>query len=270
MMPRGPRLAALAAAAALALLSRAGRAQAPPGADPADVLVDASAALGSGDHRRAAALAGQIARDRRPIERKDRAEAWRVLGLAEYALGRRAEAEAAFYACLRLHPDARLDPVLVPPDVIHFFEEVRARHKAELDALRPRPKRRRWFMLNFAPPGGQLQNGETTKAWIIGSAGAALVATNITTYVFLRRWCGSAGGSSTCDDAPSTDAARTMQIVNLASGVGALGLYAYSVIDGLRGYRQRNEEAAPAPAPPVTAGVAADRDSLFITVGGGF
>jgi hypothetical protein len=270
MRSRGPRLAALAATAALVLFARAGRAQGPaPGADPADVLVEAGAALGTGDHQRAASLAGHVARDRRPIDRQDRAEAWRILGLAEFALGRRAEAEAAFYAYLKLDPDARLDPALVPPEVIHFFEEVSAKHKAELDALRPKPKRRRSMILNFVPLGGQLQNGETTKAWIIGSAGVALLATNVTTYVLLRRWCGPQVGSSTCDDGPSTGTARKLQVVNVASGVGAVALYAYSVIDGLRGYRRWKEEAA-APAPPVSAGVAADGDSLFITVGGGF
>jgi hypothetical protein len=270
LAPRPVHLAALVAAVALAL-GAASAAGAPPGADPPDILVEASTALGAGDHERAAALAGRVARDPAPIDRKDRAEAWRILGLAQHALGREAEAEAAFHAYLRLDPDARLDPALVPPDVLHFFEAVASKHKAELDALRPKPRRRRTLLLNFVPLGGQWQNGDRTKMWVIGSAGAALLATNIGTYIVLRSWCGDASGSSTCADAPSTDAARTMQIVNIAAGVGSLALYTYSVIDGIRGYRRwKAEEASPPRAPSVTFGLAGDRDWLVLTMAGGF
>jgi hypothetical protein len=268
----GPHLAAMIAAAALALaLGATGAAGAPPGADPADILVEATSALGAGEHERAAALAWRVAHDGAPIDRKDRAEAWRILGLAQHALGHEAAAEAAFHAYLRLDPDARLDPALVPPEVLHFFEGVKSNHRAELDALRPRPKRRRTFLLNFVPLGGQWQNGDRGKMWIIGSAGAVLVATNIASYVFLRDWCGGPSSSSTCGDAPSTDAARRMQIVNIASGVGALALYTYSVIDGIRGYRRwKEDESNQSRSPSLTVGLGSDHGSLVLTVGGGF
>lgn len=265
----------LAAAIVLLVLGRAAAAQ-PPGApaaapvDPTDVVVEASAALGAGEHERAATLANQVARDVRPIDRKDRAEAWRVLGLAQYALGRKADAEAAFYAYLKLDPDGRLDPALVPPDVLHFFESVERRHKTELDALRPKPKRRRSMWLNFVPLGGQWQNGDRTKMWVIGSAGAALLATNITSYALLRSWCGPPAESATCEDG-RTDDARRMQVINIASGVGLAALYTYSVIDGIRGYhRRRDEEAAPVRPQPMAVGIAGDRDSVLLTVGGAF
>ena len=262
---------ALCAAAVLALLARGALAAPPPApTDPTDVLVEASTALGAGDHERAAALSGQVAGDTRPIDRKDRAEAWRILGLAQYALGRKADAEAAFYAYLKLDPDGHLDPALVPPDVLHFFESVERRHKTELDALRPKPKRRRTMWLNFVPLGGQWQNGDRHKMWIIGSAGAALLATNITSYALLRSWCGPPGESATCDDG-RTDAARRMQVVNVVSGVGLLALYAYSVFDGFNGYRQwREEEAAQVRQQPMALGIAGDRDSVVVTVGGRF
>ena len=259
----------LAAIVAL-LLARTAAASPPPAAGPADMLVEASAALGAGDHDRAATLANQVARDGRPIDRKDRAEAWRILGLAQYALGRKADAEAAFYAYLKLDPDGRLDPALVPPDVLHFFETVERRHKTELDALRPRPRRRRSMWLNFVPLAGQWQNGDRTKMWIIGSAGAALLATNITSYALLRSWCGPPGESATCDDG-RTDAARRMQVVNIASGVGLAVLYTYSVIDGMRGYEEwRLKESAPARPQPMAVGIGGDRDSVLLTVGGRF
>jgi hypothetical protein len=264
---------ALVAAIVAVVLARTAVASpppAPPSADPTDVLVEASSALGAGEHERAATLANQVARDGRPIDRKDRAEAWRILGLAQYALGHKTDAEAAFYAYLKLDPDGRLDPALVPPDVLHFFASIERRHKTELDALRPRPTRRRSMWLNFVPLGGQWQNGDRTRMWIIGSAGAALLATNIASYVLLRSWCGPPGDSATCEDG-RTDAARRMQVVNIASGVGLAALYTYSVIDGMRGYeRWRREEATPARPQPMAVGIAGDRDSVLLTLGGRF
>ncbi len=263
----------LAAAIVALVLGRTAVAAPPPQAapaDPTDVLVEASAALGAGEHERAATLASQVARDGRPIDRKDRAEAWRILGLAQYALGHKADAEAAFYAYLKLDPDGRLDPALVPPEVLHFFESVERRHKTELDALRPKPRRRRSMWLNFVPLGGQWQNGDRAKMWIIGSAGAALLATNITSYSLLRSWCGPPGDSATCEDG-RTDDARRVQVINIASGVGLLALYTYSVIDGIHGYRQsREEEATPVRPQPMALGIAGDDDSVLLTVGGRF
>ncbi len=278
----GPVLAL--AAALLALARAAGWAGPPPGAAAADLLVEAGAALGAGEHERAAALAGRVAHDPRPIARQDRAEAWRILGLAEYALGRRDRAESSFYAYLKLDPDAHLDPALVAPEVLSVFEDVRARHAAELAALRPRPQRRRSFWLNFVPLAGQWQNGEHRKMWVMGSAGALLLGANITSYALLRSWCGNSGASATCDDPDGTnsraESARTMQVVNIASGVGFIALCAYSVVDGLNGYRRwRREESIPRQQPLVPSqpssvsidvGLAADRGALLITAEGAF
>ena len=246
---------------------------APPGA-AADVLVEAGAALGAGEHERAAALSARIARDPRPIDRQDRAEAWRILGLAQHALGRRGEAEASFYAYLKLNPDAHLDPAVVPPDAVSFFEEVRAKHQAELNALRPKPKRRRTLWLNFVPLGGQWQNGDTRKMWILGSAGLVLLGANITSYAVLRSWCGSPGGRNTCDEGTPgmpgyvdhAPAARRLQIVNIASGVGLVALYTAGVIDGIQGYRRWKEESQQQPV----LGLTADSDSVFLSVSGRF
>jgi hypothetical protein len=252
------------------------RPAAPP-ATPTDVLIQAGAALGAGEHERAATLAARVARDPRPVDRQDRAEAWRILGLAQYALGRKGEAEISFYAHLKLDPDAHLDPAVVSSETVAFFENVRAQHAAELAALRPRPARRRNIMLNFVPLGGQWQNGDRTKMWVLGSAGAVLLGVNVGSYLMLRSWCGSPGRTSTCDEGEPgmpgyqnhTDAARRMKLVNIASGVGLLAVYAYSFVDGMNGYRHWQREQLRA-QPPVTLGVSGDRDSVLFTVGGGF
>ena len=46
-----------------------------------------------------------------------------------------------------------------------------------------------------------------------------------------------------------------MQVLNIASGVGLIVLYTYSVFDGMRGYEQwRVKEAAPARPQPMAVG----------------
>jgi tetratricopeptide (TPR) repeat protein len=140
-------------------------------------------------------------------------EAWRILGLAEYQLGNKGAARAAFVQLLSIDPDQVLDPFLVPPPVVDFFDNVRAEAEPELAPLRERKKqlkeqerladeaRRRLlaeelirsgppskiiivqehiYMLNFLPFGvGQFQNGDTTKGIIIAVSQVVLGAVNL-------------------------------------------------------------------------------------------
>jgi hypothetical protein len=140
-------------------------------------------------------------------------EAWRILGLAEYQLGNKGAARAAFVQLLSIDPDQVLDPFLVPPPVVGFFDGVRVEAEPELAPLRERKKqlkeqerladeaRRRLlaeemirsgppskiiivqehiYMLNFLPFGvGQFQNGDTTKGIIIAVSQVVLGAVNI-------------------------------------------------------------------------------------------
>lgn len=140
-------------------------------------------------------------------------EAWRILGLAEYQLGNKEAARAAFLRMLSIDPDQVLDPFLVPPPVVDFFDSVRAEAEPELAPLRERKKqlkeqdrladeaRRRLlaeelirsgppskvilvqehiYMLNFLPFGvGQFQNGETTKGIIIAVSQVILGGVNL-------------------------------------------------------------------------------------------
>ena len=110
-------------------------------------------------------------------------------------------AREAFIHLLSIDPDQTLDPFLVPPPIVEFFDQVRADAEPELAPLRERKRqlqeqerlaeeaRRRLlaeehvrsgppskvvvveehiYMLNFLPFGvGQFQNGDTTKGIII-------------------------------------------------------------------------------------------------------
>lgn len=240
----------------------------------ADVLGEANAALGAGDFPKAKALAERIARAAGPADR-DRAEAWRVLGLAHFFLGDQEGARAAFLQYLLLDPDGFLDPALVPPEARAVFDQVKAEHAAEIAAARPRPKRRRAYWLNFVPVAAQWQNGDRGTMWLIAGTGAALLAANVASYALLARWCG--GADDTCDEGEPgqpgysnhIEEARRARVINIASGLGLIALYAYGVYDGIKGYRrlEREEAEMAAPPPPVSVGVGGDATSMWVTVG---
>lgn len=162
----------------------------------------------------------------------DATEAHRLLGLAYFFLGRRDVAEQHFMAYLRLDLDARLDPALVPPEAVTFFEDIRARHAAELRAMRPKPKPKRSLVLELLPPFGQIQNGETTKAWVLGGMLGTFAIANLGSFALLRSWCSTK--DDTCDqNGNHVASARTMRMINLTSGAALIITYLYGVYDGV-------------------------------------
>jgi hypothetical protein len=212
-----------------------------PGAQPSldvtTVLRDANASASAGDWHHVAELVSPLLH--RPLIRADLAEAHRLMGLAAFfASNGRADAEAHLLAYLELEPDARLDPSLVPPEAVTFFEDVRVRHAAELRAHRPR---KRVLALALLPAINQLYYGERVKGWILGGALTALLATNLTTDFVLRAWCSQT--DDTCDgSANKMRHARELRTVNLVSGIGLIATYLYGVIDGVVGYRTASHE----------------------------
>ena len=131
----------------------------------------------------------------------------------------------------------RLDPSVVPPEAIAFFEDVRARSAVE--AKPPRTTRSRIFVLNFIPAAGPFQNGHRVKGFLVGGGLVVLAATSVTTYFVLDSWCGD---DHLCESSSGRDragSARTLQGVNIAAGIGAIALYAYGVVDGIIYYRRK-------------------------------
>lgn len=225
----------MAVKAALALCLFAGVAAAQPGGDPSAALRDANAAATAGDWDRVAAQVDPLLAN--SLQPADLAEAHRLAGLAAFFHHDNAAADAHFLAYLRIDLEGHLDPALYPPEVVSFFDEVRARHAAELRARRPHAKR--YWIVAPIPVASQIQNGETTKGIVIGSLFGAFAITNLTSYLVLRSWCHDSG--STCDHS-GTDhyrAAQRLQAVNVAAGIGMIAVAAYGVYDGVVGYRRR-------------------------------
>ena len=200
------------------------------------MLVQANQKAGQGEWHEVQALAAAVLANK--PNKDDQAEAHRLLGLSWFFLQAFDRAEVEFVAYLKLDLDGRLDPTLVAPEAVTFFESVRARHAGELRALRPRPKRS--WALSLLPPLGQLQNQEREKAIVLGSALLVFTATNVTSYLLLRSWCGTS--SRVCDESgvDHTATAKKLRVVNYLAGAAALGTYVYGVVDGVRGYRRRS------------------------------
>lgn len=222
---------------------------------PADRLRDGNAAAAQGNWRKVSELVDPLLEGQ--LSQADLGEAHRLAGIAAFFQNQRDAAETHFVAYLRIDLDGRLDPALYPPEVVNFFNDVRALHDAEL--RRRRPKGRRYWILNLIPPGGQIQNGDRTKAYVIGGLLGAFAITNVTSFLVLRSWCnevsGSGGSSVTCDeDGDHSSSAQTLRVVNIASGIGMILTYGYGVYDGVKGYR-RKETVQPFVAPASGGGV---------------
>src|SRR5262249_9124425 len=133
------------------------------------------------------------------------------------------------------------------PEVVNFFNDVVAKHRLEIIALRPKPKR--YPLLNLVPPLGQFQNGDRVKGIIVGSMLGAFIATNVTTYLVIRSWCHTDdrtcdGGGGGIDHARRADQLMT---INRLAGVAAVATYIYGVWDGVSGYRRKTRELQLAP-----------------------
>jgi hypothetical protein len=221
-----------------------------PPSDPAVALREANAAATAGDWARVSAFVQPLLS--RQLDKADLAEAHRLAGIAALLAQPKHEAAAEhhFLAYLRIELDGQLDPALYPPEVVNFFNNVRALHSAELKALRPKGKR--YAILAVLPPFAQFQNGDKVKGAIIGGLLGTLLATNLTTFFVLRSWCTRVSrdghSSVTCDD-PTDRAgtATTLRGLNITAGIGLILVGAYGVYDGIRGYRQDSRERALVP-----------------------
>lgn len=73
---------------------------------------------------------------------QDRIDAYRLLGLSLFYLGRRDEAANAFFDLLKQNPDYQLDPFYVPPHAVAYFDEVKKESEPLLAPIRERRTRR--------------------------------------------------------------------------------------------------------------------------------
>ncbi|HTP26964.1 MAG TPA: tetratricopeptide repeat protein [Anaeromyxobacteraceae bacterium] len=148
----------------------------------------------------------------------DAIEAYRILGISEFKLGDRAQARTAFVSLLSLDPDHALDPFLVEPKVVEFFDQVKRENEPALAPLRERRRvlreqqrladeakkrllseeqarsgppvkvirvERRIYLFNWMPFGaGQFQNGHNGKGATLAVAEVTLAAVSLGAFFF--------------------------------------------------------------------------------------
>ena len=185
--------------------------------------------------------------DARGRDRAEVAQAYRIYGIACFLTDQKPAAEGAFLKWLELEPRARLDAALVRPEVVDYFNDVRARHRAELveelDEKRPRTA-----VLNLFPPVGQFQNGQRVKFGVLLGTEVALLGLNLATGIWLK------SKQSDTGTFPDENLAEEVRSVNWVA-FGALAVVlVYGLIDGFYYFYHINNE------------IEIDRDSLRASV----
>lgn len=208
-------------------------------------------------------------------------QAHRILGVSYLFEREQAEATHEFRQLLQLVPDYRFDPLLDPPEVVDFFNNVRKGYEAELGDLEARRKAmerarqrdreecdkaragptviekrvgRNSFTVNFIPLGaGQFQNGHRKKGWaflvsetVLGAVSVGALATNLAVYGFRpQRSCRNEVGSTACPavDIDHTDENRSRSLtrVQVASGAMFFGAVAWGILDAIYFYRPETQ-----------------------------
>ena len=163
-----------------------------------------------------------------------RVQALRFLGIGLFLTGRAEGAEAAFFELLRQKPGARLDPTHTRPDVVAFFESVRARHQSEIQQARPG----KYFVLAFLPPAGQFQNGDRARGITLAAVEAVSLGVAIGTYVQLKSW----QNNSDLTFPGHTDDARTLKTLNNLSVAIFAATVAVGIIDGIANFHHTDDE----------------------------
>lgn len=128
------RLAAAALAIAL-LLCAAGQAHA-----ASDLLKNARNTFEYGSYEEASRLAESLLASHQLSEERDLVEAYRISGLANFYLSRPEAARRQFVALLSVDPDYAMDPFLVPPAAVAFFDGVKRDNESLLLPIRERRK----------------------------------------------------------------------------------------------------------------------------------
>lgn len=225
----------------LVLLLGAEAARAQP--DPAGLLAAMRDAYGRLDYDTAEQRAREALALHERLSADHLVETHVTLGLILYARNEPIEAREQFEAALSLAPNLRLDPLLVSPKTIAFFEEIRGDVEQSGTGARspviryvrvhdPRPAA---ALRSLAVPGwGQLYKGEAVKGWaLVGVWGAAAGGTLVAHF---KRQSAEEAYLAARDPQEIQDRYDDFNRWHKARGALALGLAAvwtYATLDAL-------------------------------------
>jgi hypothetical protein len=187
-------------------------------------------------------------------------QAREMLGLSYFYVGLPEKAQEEFKLLLYLRPRHRLNPFLIPPPAVIFFDQLwndpamkeklekiekERQEKARLESEKnqqlsqPQPtlvrrvylkqvETHRSRLVTFLPFGlGQFQNGHTLKGVLLASGSGVALATNILSYSFLSALALSDGKYSK-GDVPLAERLKITQYVSLGFFAAT---WIYGIID---------------------------------------
>jgi hypothetical protein len=105
-----------------------------------DLLKNARNTFEYGDYDHACNLAENLLASHQLVEERDLVEAYKIAGLANFFLNRLDTARRHLVSLLSVDPDYAMDPFLVPPAAVAFFDGVKRDNEALLEPLRQRRK----------------------------------------------------------------------------------------------------------------------------------
>ena len=111
-----------------------GEEKAPP--SPAEAMSKARNTFEYGDYATAARMLTDLVDKARFEAPALRAEAYRLLAICLFNLGRKGEAYSAFLELLYLEPDTELDPFYVSPGIVALFDQVKKDSSEKLAPIR--------------------------------------------------------------------------------------------------------------------------------------
>lgn len=182
----------------------------------------------------------------------DLVEAHVILGASNFETGHRTEAKTEFEKALQIQPDKSLTDLLFSEGAIRLFDETKAdlEARAERDAQlrkladeRERIRRykeslvvveKRTFVVNFAPFGaGQFQNKQPVRG-LLFAAGQGITG-GVSAGVFLYL----AGKYGLNAKVPLAEGprVRSLQQLEIGTGVAFLAIYGWSIVDALLNYK---------------------------------
>ena len=210
----------------------------PAGAGGSQIIQCVTAFFEHGQYRVVVRLLRPAIERNRIPQKADLVEALRMYGISLHLSGLKGAAEIVFYRLVTLDPRLKLDPRMVPPEVVLSFEKIRRRRLAEMLRKRKVKPKRRYGILNFLPPAGQFQNRHKTKGWILLGLEVAFLATNIATYFALRSSGLKGDGNYVVQDIDGNiiddnrTTARALLGVNYASFGLLMATLVYGMVDG--------------------------------------
>ncbi len=107
-----------------------------PAPSPAEAMAKARNTFEYGDYATAAKMLIDLVDKARFEAPALRAEAYRLLGISLFNLGRKGEAYSAFLELLYLEPDTELDPFYVSPGIVALFDQVKKDSSEKLAPIR--------------------------------------------------------------------------------------------------------------------------------------